>query len=65
VQANLIQGSWGWKKVGTTISIANGAHTFKIKDREAGSSVDKILLTKDKNYVPSGLGASALAPQCG
>lgn len=64
VQANLIQGHWGWKKVGTTLQIGDGLHSFKVKNRENGANIDKIILTKDKSFVPTGLGVSALAPQC-
>ena len=64
VQANLIQGNWGWKKVGTTLQIGDGLHSFKVKNRENGANIDKIILTKDKSFVPAGLGVSALAPQC-
>ena len=65
VQANLIQGSWGWKEASATISLPNGAHTFTISDREDGASVDKILITKDLNYTPSGISDAALVGSCG
>jgi hypothetical protein len=64
VQSNLSRGKWSWKRASSTITISNGAHTLKIKNREDGASVDKILLIKDKEYTPSGLGDTALAPRC-
>lgn len=62
VQATLTQGKWGWKRVGSTLSITSGGHQLLIKNREDGASVDKIVLTKDSNYVPSDLGGSAQVP---
>ncbi len=63
-QANLSRGKWSWKLAASTIKISDGAHTLKIKSREDGASVDKILLVKDKSYKPSDLGEAALAFQC-
>ena len=36
----------------------------RIKNREDGASIDKILLTKDSRFVPAGLETSALSSQC-
>ena len=60
----LVQKSWGWKKIGGTIVLENGHHILMIKNREDGASVDKILLTKDSRFVPTGLEATALTSQC-
>jgi hypothetical protein len=60
----LVQKSWGWKKIGGTIVLENGRHSLSIKDREDGASVDKILLTKDSRFVPTGLEAMGLTAQC-
>jgi hypothetical protein len=65
VQANLTRNGWRWKQAGGTLKLGSGAHTFRILNREDGSNVDKILLTRDKNLEPAGLGATALLPQCG
>lgn len=64
VQANLVQGTWGWKKASSTVALSDGLHTLRITNREDGAHVDKILLTRDKNFTPSNLGGAALAPQC-
>jgi Right handed beta helix region/Protein of unknown function (DUF1565) len=64
IQANLTRGTWGWKRADGTIKLGSGAHTLQVKNREDGSSVDKFLLTKDKGFVPAGLGAAAQAVAC-
>jgi len=64
VQANLARGTWGWKRANGTLKIGDGAHTLKVKNREDGASVDKILLIRDTEYTPSGLGDASLTPQC-
>jgi len=64
VTAVLTQGHWGWKKIGSKITLGNGLHSLSVKDREDGSSVDKIVLTRDSSFVPSGFGGAALPPQC-
>jgi hypothetical protein len=65
VQANLTRKSWGWKRADGTIALSDGAHVLKIQNRENGARVDKLLLTKDKSFVPSGMGGQALALACG
>ncbi len=64
VQANLVQGTWGWKKISSSVALSDGLHTLRITNRENGAHVDKILLTRDKNFTPSNLGGAALVPQC-
>jgi hypothetical protein len=64
VRATLTRKTWGWKRAGTTITLGDGAHILKLMDREDGASADKILLTRDKDYVPTGLGDAGLIPQC-
>ena len=59
ISKSLTVGSWSWQKVGTTFSIGNGIHTLRIKEREDGSRIDKILLTKS-SITPTGLGGTAL-----
>jgi hypothetical protein len=65
VQATVAKGKWSWKKVSSTLMIEDGTHSFKVKNREDGASVDKILLTRDKSYIPTGLGGAAPVPGCG
>jgi Protein of unknown function (DUF1565) len=60
----LVQKKWGWKKIGGTITLANGRHILSIKDREDGASIDTILLTKDSRFAPAGLSAAGLTAQC-
>lgn len=60
----LVQKSWGWKKISGTVVLENGRHSLIIKDREDGASVDKILLTKDSRFAPTGLEANVLTAQC-
>jgi hypothetical protein len=64
VRANLTRKTWSWKRAGTTITLDDGAHILKLMNREDGASADKILLTRDKDYVPKGLGEAGLIPQC-
>ncbi|GEM_PF-5253009 len=55
-------GSWVWKR--STMDNANasldvdsaGEHSFNLYMREDGAAVDRILLTTDSNYTPSGSG---------
>ena len=62
--AVITQGSWQWKRVSGVLALADGQHTLTISDREDGARIDKLLLTKDKSYVPTSQGGTALTPQC-
>jgi hypothetical protein len=62
--AVITQGSWKWKRVSGVLALADGQHTLKISDREDGARIDKLLLTQNKSYVPTGQGGAALTPQC-
>lgn len=59
-------GSWVWSTGnGATITVgATGTQTVNVWFREDGMQVDKILLTTDANYVPTGFGP-AESPQQG
>lgn len=54
-------GSWNWEKLEDRVSgpvsfgLIAGAHEFKIVGREVLARLDKILITYDSGYVPSGL----------
>ncbi len=61
---NLPRAAWGWKRTRATLALADGAHTLYIKNREDGSSVDRLLLTSDERYTPADLGGAALVPVC-
>jgi hypothetical protein len=62
LRVNLPANVWGWVSPGT-VSITTGTHTIKVKVREDGALVDKILLTKNTTFTPTGLGGAALS--CG
>jgi len=50
---------WKWKspdKVTNTFSLPSGFIDFKIRNRESGTKIDKILLTRNASYTPSGDG---------
>ncbi len=60
------QTSWNWQVVrnrgdkdAKVFSLSKGAHTISIRQREDGAKIDKLLLTSDKHYTPSGMGESA------
>ncbi|MBN2442826.1 MAG: hypothetical protein JXJ04_15825, partial [Spirochaetales bacterium] len=45
-----------WTRSGQNYNILSGYHTFKLWMREDGAAVDKIILTTDNNFTPSGMG---------
>jgi hypothetical protein len=47
---------WEWSKSPQTYSISSGSHTVNVWMREDGARVDKIVLTTDSGYTPSGTG---------
>jgi RHS repeat-associated protein len=51
--------SWTWNKVldTTTFSLSAGTHTLKIGYREANTKLDKLIITSNMSFTPSGLGA--------
>ena len=48
-------GQWIWKNLGT-MSVTAGLHVFNLRRREAQYKVDRILLTTDSTYTPTGDG---------
>jgi hypothetical protein len=48
--------SWVWKKMGTASVSSSGERTFNLRRREAGYQVDRILMTTEADYTPSGAG---------
>ena len=57
---------WLWDQVSgrnvsdpVVFSLSAGTRTIRIKHREDGANIDKLLLTKDQSYVPGGLGETA------
>ncbi|MBU1197568.1 hypothetical protein KJ765_03565 [Candidatus Micrarchaeota archaeon] len=45
-------------------SLAAGEHTLTIRNREDGTWLDRLLLTSDLDYVPTGLGDPVLPTSC-
>jgi len=61
-----LNSSWDWNKASdrngaspVVFQLTKGAHIIKIKAREDGTKIDKILLTSDMDLIPSGLGELA------
>jgi PKD repeat protein len=58
--------SWVWDQVynrgganPTVFTLSAGVHTIRVKQREDGTKVDKLLLTNNRSYTPSGVGSPA------
>jgi len=51
--------AWYWEK-GETYTLTAGQHTLTIKNREPGTKLDKILLTQDAGFVPTGMGEGVI-----
>lgn len=49
-------GSWVWKNLGTVNISSTGERVFQLRRREKGYKVDRILLTTNTSYTPSGNG---------
>jgi hypothetical protein len=56
--------TWGWRQVNdpgiadpVRFSLAPGEYTLTLKPREAGTKLDRLLITNDLQYVPQGYGA--------
>ena len=47
---------WYWKEHGTTVYISATQHTFILRKEEKNYGVDRIILTDDGGYTPSGNG---------
>ena len=61
--------SWHWDKVNNRdvldpvrFVLTPGVHTIRIKLREDGAKLDKVLLTNDTSFVPSGKGDITYKP---
>ncbi|NJM16033.1 MAG: T9SS type A sorting domain-containing protein, partial [Bacteroidales bacterium] len=51
-----VSNNWTWKQCGTTFSPSPGEQTIGIYMREDGTKVDKLLITNNSSYVPTGTG---------
>ena len=60
VQLPVTSAAWGWTSAASALNLSNGKHTLKIKVREDGALIDKLLLTR-LGTTPTGLGGGALA----
>ena len=49
---------WSWAKSPQSYSLSPGTNTIQIIMREDGAKIDKIILTTDAGYTPSGTGPS-------
>jgi CubicO group peptidase (beta-lactamase class C family) len=55
---------WAWYRHGTKLSFASaGQHTLSIRRGDRGYKIDRILLTKNSSYTPSGNGPAESARQ--
>ncbi len=54
-------GSWHWHNEGQTIDVTAGRHTFEIVGKEEYFSVDRIILTRDASFTPTGTGPAESA----
>ncbi len=60
--------SWGWDDVHDddnaaqvmTYMLSAGSHTLELSEREAGTKLDKWLITDDLSFTPTGTGGAAL-----
>lgn len=48
--------TWFWVRAPATIELDAGTHVLGLRIREGGYAVDRILLTPDAGYTPSGMG---------
>jgi hypothetical protein len=55
--------TWGWRRVNNLgvadpvrFSLTPGEYTLILKPREAGTKLDRLLITNDLQYIPQGLG---------
>lgn len=49
-------GEWTWRRAGHSIQLTPGRHILNLRIREGGYAVDRVLLSSDAEYAPSGLG---------
>ncbi len=61
-----LNSSWEWQEVNNravedpaVFELSKGRHTITLKQRETGSQLDKLLVTDDASYIPSGTGSMA------
>jgi len=49
-------GNWSWTRINDPIALSKGIHTFRIEKCKSGTSIDKLILTNDPNFIPTGFG---------
>ncbi len=61
IRWDLVNGkTWHWTKLNTSFALTAGTHTIKIKQREDGAQLDKILLTSNLSLIPTDTLAAAI-----
>jgi hypothetical protein len=55
-----IGSTFTWQKLGSTVSMSAGEHVINIAMREDGTEIDKILVTTDAGYTPTGSEAESV-----
>jgi hypothetical protein len=55
--------AWKWNVISdTTFVLSAGQHTLKFRYREVNTQLDRVIITSDLNFVPSGLGGGSTSP---
>jgi hypothetical protein len=47
---------WSWVRLGGPFELAPGTHVLNLRVRERGYAIDRVLLTSDPAFTPSGIG---------
>ena len=54
--SGLPQNEWVWSTHNAQVTLSAGAHTFHIRRKESGYRIDRIVITTDTSWSPTGLG---------
>jgi hypothetical protein len=55
--------AWKWNVISdTTFALSAGQHTVKFRYREVNTQLDRVIITSDLNFVPTGLGGGSSSP---
>jgi hypothetical protein len=57
-------GGWRWAQGSASVSLSRGDHTLRVKNREAGLSLDKLAFVPTTAAGPTGTGAGGNAVNC-
>jgi hypothetical protein len=61
---HLEPGEWHWEKFGS-VGLPAGTNSVSVAYREDGTALDKLLVTPDEDFVPSGTGGDGSSPSDG